>query len=121
MELLPIPDGCADRHKAGIRKFVVADLVFRGAGLSQFGDYILSEGRNQLLLVVAGAHSIAKPDRPTADAFLQQIEVRNDRSLDRSEVRQIQFLHIERANFADRLLPQLDLQLWWNEGRDGRT
>jgi len=80
MVLLPIPHSRAHRHEAGISAFVVADLVFSGACLSQFAGNMLSERRNQLLLVVARTNSIAKPDCPMADAFLQRIEMRRDRN-----------------------------------------
>ena len=73
--LPPITRGSAYRHEARIGAFVIPDLIFGSAVLSQIVGYILGEGREHLLFALAGQDSIAKPNRPTLDAFGQRIEM----------------------------------------------
>lgn len=75
MVLLPITHRSAYRHEAGIGAFVVSDLVFANAVLSEIVGDIFGKGRDHLLIAKSSSNSIAKPNRPTVDAFTERIEV----------------------------------------------
>jgi len=73
------------------------------------------------LLFVVAANPVAEPIGPAADAFIERVEMRRDRVRDESKMRQVKSRRIQRADFLDRVLPRLDVQLRRNKGRNRRT
>ena len=87
--LAPIAHRRSYRHEAWIGRLVGLRFCFRRALRAQFFHHLLREDRRQLLFILAGAYSIAKPVGPATHAFLQFVEMLRDGAFDRSEVRQI--------------------------------